>query len=53
MATCASARSGRSRAGEPREVLTVAPPIVGFARGHHGEVFVIRQGEPIMQLGAD
>jgi len=39
--------------GEPREVLTVTAPIVGFARGHHGEVFVIRQGEPIVELVAE
>ena len=37
----------------PREVITLEPPLVGFARGHAGEVFVIRQGAPIVELVAE
>ena len=35
---------------QPRLVMELEPPIVGFARGQHGEVFVLRQGGPIVRL---
>ncbi len=34
----------------PRIVAELEPPLVGFARGQHGEVFVLRMGEPIARL---
>ncbi|MGE3960844.1 MAG: sorbosone dehydrogenase family protein [Dehalococcoidia bacterium] len=37
----------------PRIVGEIEPPIVGFARGRHGEVLVLRQGQPIVRLVAD
>ena len=35
---------------EPRVVAELEPPIVGFAQGHQGEVFVLRQGGAILRL---